>query len=198
MTSFSVPVGSLDAWRHRLEPPGIAVGDGPSRFRRRVDPLRGYVGPDDRTRRERPDEPGAVDRGGRRSGEAIRGLHSVTMHVRVPGRERALHDRDARVQGRERDGGPHPAVGQRRRAREDDRDRSTTSSAPPPRNGLGTVHHVAMAIATGEEQRRLQQELLDLGYSVTECMDRQYFTVDLLPRAGRRPVRGRDDAAGIL
>jgi glyoxalase family protein len=48
--------------------------------------------------------------------------------------------------------------------------------APSARNGLGTVHHVAMAIATGEEQRRLQQDLWNLGYQVTEVLDRQYFT----------------------
>ena len=47
--------------------------------------------------------------------------------------------------------------------------------ATPAVNGLGTVHHVAMAIATGEEQRRLQAELLELGYGVTDVMDRQYF-----------------------
>jgi glyoxalase family protein len=43
------------------------------------------------------------------------------------------------------------------------------------RNGLGTVHHVAMAISTAEEQARLRHELLQLGYRVTEVLDRQYF-----------------------
>ena len=42
-------------------------------------------------------------------------------------------------------------------------------------NGLGTVHHVAMAVASGEEQRRLRQELIALGYKVTEVLDRNYF-----------------------
>jgi glyoxalase family protein len=37
------------------------------------------------------------------------------------------------------------------------------------------VHHVAMAVASGEEQRRLRQELLGLGYKVTEVLDRNYF-----------------------
>jgi glyoxalase family protein len=49
------------------------------------------------------------------------------------------------------------------------------TSAPPAQNGLGTVHHVAMAIATAEEQIDLRQELIALGYSVTEVLDRQYF-----------------------
>ena len=42
-------------------------------------------------------------------------------------------------------------------------------------NGLGTVHHVAMAIGTDEEQLRLREELLQLGLRVTEVRDRCYF-----------------------
>ena len=43
-------------------------------------------------------------------------------------------------------------------------------------NGLGTVHHVAMAIATEEEQLTLRESLLAAGVGVTEVRDRQYFT----------------------
>ena len=43
-------------------------------------------------------------------------------------------------------------------------------------NGLGTVHHVAFAVATPEDQLRMRRELLALGLQVTEVMDRQYFT----------------------
>ena len=42
-------------------------------------------------------------------------------------------------------------------------------------NGLGTVHHVAMAIATDEEQLRLRAELIRFGCKVTEVRDRCYF-----------------------
>jgi glyoxalase family protein len=45
----------------------------------------------------------------------------------------------------------------------------------PGHNGLGIVHHVAMAIATPEEQARLREELVQLGHRVTEVLDRQYF-----------------------
>jgi glyoxalase family protein len=37
------------------------------------------------------------------------------------------------------------------------------------------VHHVAMAIATDEQQRWLRAELLQLGLHVTEVRDRCYF-----------------------
>jgi glyoxalase family protein len=49
------------------------------------------------------------------------------------------------------------------------------TGAGPARNGLGTVHHVAMAIGSDEGQRELREELLARGYQVTAVMDRQYF-----------------------
>jgi glyoxalase family protein len=42
-------------------------------------------------------------------------------------------------------------------------------------NGLGTVHHVAMAVSDGEEQLKMRAELVRLGLKVTEVLDRQYF-----------------------
>jgi glyoxalase family protein len=50
------------------------------------------------------------------------------------------------------------------------------STAPSAVNGLGTVHHVAWAIATGEEQIALRSDLLSRGVHVTDIRDRQYFT----------------------
>jgi glyoxalase family protein len=44
-----------------------------------------------------------------------------------------------------------------------------TSRPRPARNGLGTVHHVAFAIGSAEEQRQLREELLGLGYDVTRA-----------------------------
>ena len=43
-------------------------------------------------------------------------------------------------------------------------------------NGLGTVHHVAMAVATGDDQVRLREELIRQGCKVTDVRDRCYFT----------------------
>jgi glyoxalase family protein len=42
-------------------------------------------------------------------------------------------------------------------------------------NGLGTVHHVAMAVSTDDEQRRLREELVRMGLNVTDIRDRCYF-----------------------
>jgi glyoxalase family protein len=49
------------------------------------------------------------------------------------------------------------------------------ANAPAAKNGLGTVHHVAMAITDAAEQLRVRQELIELGLNVTPVMDRQYF-----------------------
>jgi glyoxalase family protein len=49
------------------------------------------------------------------------------------------------------------------------------ADADPAMNGLGTVHHVAMAVATADEQLRLREELLHYGCKVTEVRDRCYF-----------------------
>ena len=43
-------------------------------------------------------------------------------------------------------------------------------------NGLGTVHHVAMAIGTADEQLAIREELIRYGCKVTEVRDRCYFT----------------------
>jgi glyoxalase family protein len=48
-------------------------------------------------------------------------------------------------------------------------------NAPPMVNGLGTVHHVAMAVASEAEQLRLREELVAYGCKVTEVRDRCYF-----------------------
>jgi glyoxalase family protein len=50
-----------------------------------------------------------------------------------------------------------------------------SDAAPPARNGLGTVHHVAFAIEGPDEQLRLREELVRLGYEVTPVRDRTYF-----------------------
>jgi glyoxalase family protein len=40
---------------------------------------------------------------------------------------------------------------------------------------MGTVHHVALAVAGDDEQRTIQEELRRLGHNVTDVRDRNYF-----------------------
>jgi glyoxalase family protein len=172
-TVFSVPVGSLEAWRTRFRQKGMAVSDVEAHF---GEPGIGVTDPSgllfeiiaNDTDRRRP-WTGVLD-----DDEAIRGIHSVTMMVRQagPSIDFLTNTLGYRVIGqagnrtRTAAGGDTP--GHFIDVVEDNNARTAV-------NGLGTVHHVAMAIGSGEEQRELQQALLAAGVGVTDIRDRTYF-----------------------
>ena len=174
VTSFSVPNGSLDVWRTRLAARAIAVTDLPARF---GDPVIRFAdrsgltfeliatNHDPRTPWTAPDFDAA---------DAVRGLHSVTLVVRDAARTvdlmtklldyTVVNEMDSRIRLAVNGGGPGKTV-----------DVAQHADAEPAINGLGTVHHVAMAVATADEQLRLRGELLKYGCKVTEVRDRCYF-----------------------
>jgi glyoxalase family protein len=172
-TSFSVPPGSLDFWRHRLTEVGVPVEDGERFGAERItfqDPsglvLELVAGAgDERT----PWVSADVD-----AGAAVRGLHSVTLRIRHPAPTLAfLTD----VLGFEK---VDETAGRTRLAMGGDRpgqvlDVEDAPDAPPAVNGLGTVHHVAFAVADQDVQLRIRAELVRMGVGVTEVRDRQYF-----------------------
>jgi glyoxalase family protein len=174
VTSFSVPTGSLDSWRLRLAARAVAVTDVEPRF---GEPVVRFCDTSGLTF-----ELIATDHDKRKPwlGEgsdpdaAIRGLHSVTMVVRDPARTLDLMtgllgyevvDRsDRRVRVAVNGGGPGKII-----------DIAHLPDAEPAVNGIGTVHHVAMAIGSEAEQLRLRNELIRYGCKVTEVRDRCYF-----------------------
>ena len=105
---------------------------------------------------------------------AIRGLHSVTLVVRRPQHTLDLmttvlgfsvvDEMDGRIRVAVNGTGPGHII-----------DILHDAAATPAKNGTGTVHHVAMAIATDAQQRALREELLRRGGQVTDVRDRQYF-----------------------
>jgi len=173
-TAFSVPTGALDSWRLRLGRHGIAVADLESRF---GEPAIAFSDPsglefeliatdhDNRT----PWIADDLD-----LDTAIRGLHSVTITVRDPAPTVALmtkllgysvvDEMDGRIRVGVNGGRPGRIV-----------DVAHNRDIAMAVNGIGTVHHVAMAIPTEAEQLALREQLIAYGCQVTEVRDRTYF-----------------------
>jgi glyoxalase family protein len=172
-TTFSVPAASMEFWRTRLERRGVEVIDGRRRFKDQVlafvDPsglVMEMVGSDGD-----PREPWQSTISGE---SAIRGLHSVTLVVRTPQHTldlmttvlgfSVIDEMDGRIRVGVNGTGPGHMM-----------DILHDPEATAAKNGIGTVHHVAMAIATEEQQLALREELVRRGVQVTEVRDRQYF-----------------------
>ena len=174
VTSFSVPNGSLDVWRKRLGSRAVAVTDLPPRF---GDPVIRFADLSGLTFEliatahdaRRPWVAPGFD-----AADAVRGLHSVTVLVRDAAKTVDLMTRlldytvvdemDSRIRLAVNGGGPGKMI-----------DVAHHADADPAMNGLGTVHHVAMAIGSAEEQLRLREALLQYGCKVTDVRDRCYF-----------------------
>jgi len=173
-TSFSVPVGSLEFWRNRFRVAGVPASDIEAHF---GEPAIGFNDPSGlrfeliaSDRDDRESWTGIVGRDA-----AIRGLYSATMMVRQAGpsvefltKVLGYHvvgsagNRTRVAAGR---GGPGHVI-----------DVVEDNDAKTAANGLGTVHHVAMAIATPEEQIQARDHLAAHGIGVTDVRDRTYFT----------------------
>jgi len=173
-TSFSVPTGSLDFWRARFQTLKLTPQDGPSRFGEDaitvVDPSGLHIELVANDRDARAPWSG----GGIGAEAAIRGLHSVSLTLTSPPETIAFMQRflgftvvnemDGRIRVAVNGDEPGQVM-----------EIVHAPGAPRAKNGLGTVHHVAMAVATADEQLRLRAELVQAGVTVTEVRDRQYF-----------------------
>jgi glyoxalase family protein len=174
VTSFSVPGGSLGYWEERLSAIGVSVvGDEP-RFGEDVITCSDASGLMFELISNRRDERTPWGQGGVPQHAAIRGLHSVTMTIAsaqptVDFMTKHLGfmvvDQSA---NRIRLGVNGDAPGKIVEVLE-------APAAGAARNGLGTVHHVAFAVGTADEQLAMRESLLQAGARVTEVRDRQYF-----------------------
>lgn len=172
-TAFSVPAGSLAAWRERLTAHAVAVRE---EGRRYGEEFIGFEDPSGLTIEliGASDERAPWKIPGVDPAMAIRGVHSVTLTIGIPKPSIAFlvgvlgytpqGSEGLRTRLGINGGGPGRSV-----------DILASPEAPAALNGLGTVHHVAMAVATAEEQLAYRKQLLGLGVAVTEVMDRQYF-----------------------
>jgi glyoxalase family protein len=173
-TSFSVPASSLAFWQDRLRKSGVetreAAGKLGAEALQFADPSGLWfelVGSD-----RDPRTPWTSN--GIGAEQAIRGLHSVTMAVRsLDATRKLMTDLLGYKVVNEGDGVTRFAAGGDAPGHAIDVHVDPNAGAGV--NGLGTVHHVAMAISTDDEQLRLREELLQLGLRVTEVRDRCYF-----------------------
>lgn len=173
VTSFSVPSGSLDAWKRRLRIRGFTVTDAPPRFGEEsvvvTDPsgLNIELVANDRDRRA-PWITSEID-----AQSAVRGIHSVTLTVADPTPTLAfMRDLLGFEVSDEMDGRRRVSVNGEGPGKSID---VLTAPGIQAKNGVGTVHHVAMAIGDSKEQVKLRDELIRRGISVTPVMDRSYF-----------------------
>ena len=174
VTSFSVPDGSLDHWRTRLRERGTVVHDVDPRFGEEsivaTDPSGLAI---ELVATDRDSRTGWTG-GGLRPEAAVRGLHSVSIIVESPEKTVALmtellgFEKVNEMPGRIRMAANGDEPGKRIEI-------IHGTGAPRAANGLGTVHHVALAISDPDEQLRLRDELIRRGLDVTDVMDRQYF-----------------------
>jgi glyoxalase family protein len=174
VTSFSVPTGSLASWRVRLADQAIAVTDLPPRFDEPVIRFADRSGLTFELIATDHDARSPWIADGVTADAAIRGLHSVTLVVRDAAKTIDLMTRlltykvvdrmDARFRLAVNGGGPGRTI-----------DVAEHPEADIAVNGLGTVHHVAMAVTSADEQLRLREELIRYGCRVTEVRDRCYF-----------------------
>jgi len=173
VTSFSVPAGSLDTWKTRLRQRGYTVTDAQPRFGEEsilvTDPsglVIELVATDADTRTPWT----TVDMDAR---SAVRGLHSVSLEVRDPRRTvdfmcemlgfEVVNEMEGRIRVAVNGDGPGKSM-----------DIVHAGDAAWAKNGLGTVHHVAMAIGSDDDQLEIRDELVGRA-NVTEVRDRQYF-----------------------
>ena len=175
-TSFSVPDASLDFWRHRLQESGASLRDRETGFGEEAISVTDPSGLVVDLVGVRRDDRAPWARGDVQPEQAIRGLHSVTLTIRNPAPTIAfLKDLLGFQVVNEAAGRTRLAVGKSEEPGKTIEILHAPDAAAA-RNGLGTVHHVAFAVADAEEQIRKRNELLKLGWQVTEVMDRQYFT----------------------
>ncbi|HEY2806690.1 MAG TPA: ring-cleaving dioxygenase [Gemmatimonadales bacterium] len=173
-TSFSVPAAALDFWRARLTATHVEFNDERTPFGEDALRVRDPSGLVVRLVAGRQDQRPPWIREGISDAEAIRGIHGVTLTVREPATTIAfvrdilngelIDERDDTSRLGIHGSAPGQLI-----------EIAAGADAPGAINGLGTVHHVAFAVASGEDQLEIRRELVSRGVPVTEVLDRQYF-----------------------
>ncbi|MEX0954123.1 MAG: VOC family protein [Rhizobiaceae bacterium] len=172
-TMFSVPKGAIPWWEKHLAAKGVTgLQAGEAFGEKRL----AFDGPDGDgfalVEVDGDDRPIWVE-GGVPGDAAIRGFRNVSLRLRDGGQTAEL----LRFMGYQE---IEAADNIRRLAIPDGNgaDFVEIESLPlvnPARQGAGSVHHIAFAVADRAEQLAVRQALVDTGYVVTPVIDRDYF-----------------------
>jgi len=173
-TTFAVPAGALAEWEERLRDAGAGWEADRTPLGEPVFRLEDPSGLLIELREVEGDSRAPWTGGGVPAEIAISGVESVLLTLRdpLPTLElltgllgyREVGRAGSRIRVEVGAGGPGRAL-----------ELEHVPDAPPAVNGLGTVHHVAMAISQSDQQLQLRSELLSAGFHVTEVRDRCYF-----------------------
>ena len=173
-TAFAVPQGALPFWRERLAARGVTGLESAEAFGEKRLAFSGPDGEGFALVETEGDRRAPWTGNGVGADVAIRGFHSVAMRLADDGATAELlrfmnHEeigtagavRRFRVAG----GGNGAGIV----------DLETLPFARPARQGAGSVHHVAFAVADRDSQLGVRKALMDTGYQVTPVIDRDYF-----------------------
>jgi glyoxalase family protein len=174
LTSFSVPSAALPFWRQRLAATGVPFEAGRSVSGEDAISFRDPSGLVVRLVGDSKDARKPWVAGEIQAQQAVRGIHGVSLTVRDPALTidflkeimdaATIHESDSGAAMGVGGAGAGHVV-----------EVLPAGDAPQGINGLGTVHHVAFAVATDDDQLRMREELVRRGLQVTPVLDRQYF-----------------------
>lgn len=172
--SYTIPSGSLAAWRERLAQRGVRTEATGQRFGDAVlsflDDGGGAVELIESDRALRGVQPwtATVD-----AVNAIRGFHAPTLLVRQGAPTRVVLEKVLGFREVARDGARvRFAAGEGGPGREVD---LIESDALPARPGPGSIHHIAFRVADDAAHNQVRETIVTSGLNVTKVVDRNYF-----------------------
>ncbi|MFC5586429.1 ring-cleaving dioxygenase [Nitratireductor kimnyeongensis] len=172
-TVYAVPENSLDYWEQRLSEKGASNIFREGRFGEKRLLFDGADGDGFAIVETSDDKRAPWIGAGVDDAVAIRGFHSASLVLRDRGGTEALLSLMGYTSLGEEDGvlrmvrkGGNGA---------DLIDLETRPDAPVARQGAGSVHHIAFAVADDEAQIAVRDELVAQGFQITPVIDRDYF-----------------------
>ncbi len=173
--SFSVPKPAVPFWTERLEQRGIETST-EIRFQ---EPVLRFKDPHglslELVGSDRDPEPTPWTAGGVPARHAITGFHSATATVRTARQPRRVLETLLGMQAVGSEGNRSRFAMADPSAPGSCYDLVEDRSAPPARQGGGTVHHIAFRTEDSRDQKQWRERIVDFGFDVTPVIDRSYF-----------------------